>query len=210
MSIFRKNTGAFIAPLSSIATALGTLGFATAILADSHVVREDLNAGIIYNSALSSYRSMDGSERREWKRSNDTVAEIGGWRTYANQAYEANKRKNTETSSTVETGAADVASMSAEGMKLELASTESAMQKQEVNTIVTNSDAKLSERITPKPAIDLSHQSATSIHRSYEEVTLQNWKAANDRVGEIGGWRVYANEAYQANKKLAEETGANQ
>lgn len=33
--------------------------------------------------------------------------------------------------------------------------------------------------------------------KSYSEVEPVPWKEANDRVGEIGGWRVYAREAFE-------------
>lgn len=32
----------------------------------------------------------------------------------------------------------------------------------------------------------------------YSEQSIESWREANDRVGEIGGWRVYAREAQQA------------
>ena len=210
MSIFNKNNSAVIAPLSSIAIALSALGITATALADSHIVRRDINTGITYNSALTNYRTMDGSEKSAWKQSNDTVGKIGGWRTYANEAYEASKRMDEETLSDVETDGAAAESMEKEVMPNAVASAEPTMAKEDDNKMEARTETEPSSRMTPKPIVGLSHQSATNMHRTYEEVTLKDWKAANDRVGEIGGWRVYANEAYQANKKMAEEAGANQ
>lgn len=34
--------------------------------------------------------------------------------------------------------------------------------------------------------------------RAYTEAEPIPWQAANDRVGKIGGWRVYAREAFEA------------
>jgi hypothetical protein len=32
----------------------------------------------------------------------------------------------------------------------------------------------------------------------FEDADHQDWKEANDRVGEIGGWRVYSREAFES------------
>ncbi len=41
----------------------------------------------------------------------------------------------------------------------------------------------------------LHHESVFSNYQSYADETAQSWKAANDLVGEIGGWRTYLREA---------------
>ncbi len=220
MRIFKKNNRAVIAPLSSIAIAIGALGFTATVLADSHIVRRDLNTGVTYNSAMINYSSMDGSSKGAWKQANDTVGKIGGWRTYAKEAYEASKRMDEKKISDVETSESAVEAMANEEtnvesvvneeLKSEVVSAEPAMAKSDDKKMEANSKTKPSSRMTPQPIVGLSHQSATDMYRSYEEATLKEWKAANDRVGEIGGWRTYANEAYQANKKMAEEAGASQ
>lgn len=38
--------------------------------------------------------------------------------------------------------------------------------------------------------------------KAYTEAEPIPWQAANDRVGEIGGWRVYAREAFEAEESL--------
>ncbi len=101
---------------------------------------------------------------------------------------------------------------------VESIATPSAVPLREVTKTITYDDNKkmttnepmTSDSQAPKPVAGLSHQSVTDKHRRYKEITLQDWKAANDRVGEIGGWRTYAKEAYEANKKMAKEAGANQ
>lgn len=41
-------------------------------------------------------------------------------------------------------------------------------------------------------------KSSFSEYVPYTEQGIESWREANDRVGEIGGWRVYAKEAQQA------------
>lgn len=43
----------------------------------------------------------------------------------------------------------------------------------------------------------LAYRSAFQSYRSNTEAEVGNWKEANDKVGRIGGWRVYAKEATQ-------------
>ncbi|MFD0667694.1 hypothetical protein ACT80S_08240 [Ramlibacter sp. MAHUQ-53] len=38
-------------------------------------------------------------------------------------------------------------------------------------------------------------RSAFEGYRPFDEVSVQPWRAANDNVGRIGGWRAYAREA---------------
>lgn len=40
-------------------------------------------------------------------------------------------------------------------------------------------------------------QSALDGYKPYTDEKIVNWKAANDSVGQIGGWRTYAKEAAQ-------------
>jgi hypothetical protein len=38
-----------------------------------------------YSSAFEGYRSFSADEVRDWRKANDTVREIGGWRAYARE-----------------------------------------------------------------------------------------------------------------------------
>lgn len=40
-----------------------------------------------YRSAFDRYRSFTAEEVQDWRRSNDTVREIGGWRAYAREIH---------------------------------------------------------------------------------------------------------------------------
>lgn len=42
-------------------------------------------ASAAYNSAFEGYRPFAAEEIQDWRRSNDTVREIGGWRAYARE-----------------------------------------------------------------------------------------------------------------------------
>jgi len=56
---------------------------------------------------------------------------------------------------------------------------------------------------TPDPknaapaSVTLSYRSAFADYRAYSEQAVGSWREANDNVGKIGGWRVYAKEARQ-------------
>lgn len=57
--------------------------------------------------------------------------------------------------------------------------------------------AQMPEGESAKVDYQLSYRSALSGYESYKEQSVQPWKAANDKVGEIGGWRTYAKEIRQ-------------
>lgn len=41
----------------------------------------------------------------------------------------------------------------------------------------------------------LQYRSALSGYRPYADQSMQSWREANDKVGQIGGWRAYAKES---------------
>lgn len=44
------------------------------------------------------------------------------------------------------------------------------------------------------------YQSPLSAFKPYQENDSPGWKELNDRVGELGGWRYYAREAFESEK----------
>lgn len=55
---------------------------------------------------------------------------------------------------------------------------------------------KAADASDPKAAVPpLVYRSAFRSYRPNAEAEVGNWKEANDKVGRIGGWRVYAKEA---------------
>lgn len=47
-------------------------------------------------------------------------------------------------------------------------------------------------------SVTLSYRSAFADYQTYSEPPVVSWREANDNAGKIGGWRVYAKEARQA------------
>ncbi len=43
----------------------------------------------------------------------------------------------------------------------------------------------------------VSYTSPVADYQSFVDEKITSWKAANDKVGQIGGWRAYAKEAQQ-------------
>lgn len=50
------------------------------------------------------------------------------------------------------------------------------------------------------------HQSPFAQYRPFAAEVLGPWRGVNDEVGRIGGWKVYAREAYEANRQPASAT----
>lgn len=46
-------------------------------------------------------------------------------------------------------------------------------------------------------AQELDYKSAFEGYQAYSEPDIKNWPEVNQRVEEIGGWRVYAREPYE-------------
>lgn len=48
----------------------------------------------------------------------------------------------------------------------------------------------------PQPALPtkLQYSSPIGAYQGYADQSVQSWREANDRVGQIGGWRTYAKE----------------
>ena len=56
------------------------------------------------------------------------------------------------------------------------------------------------------PVPPAEHQSPFARYRPFAAEVLGTWKAVNDEVGRIGGWKVYAREVYEATKQPAPST----
>jgi hypothetical protein len=56
----------------------------------------------------------------------------------------------------------------------------------------------LADPLDPQaPVPQTVHRSALAGYRAYQALPPPDWRAANDKVGRIGGWRVYLREAQQ-------------
>ena len=58
----------------------------------------------------------------------------------------------------------------------------------------------MDSRAPVPPAV---HQSPFANYRPFTAEVPGPWKAVNDEVGRIGGWKVYAREVYEATKQEA-------
>lgn len=58
--------------------------------------------------------------------------------------------------------------------------------------------AQIPDSEAKKLGYQLSYRSALSGYEAYKEQSVQSWREANDKVGEIGGWRAYAKEMREA------------
>ena len=54
------------------------------------------------------------------------------------------------------------------------------------------------------PVAPAVHVSPFAQYRPFAAEVLGPWKAVNDEVGRIGGWKVYAREVYEATKREAD------
>lgn len=68
-------------------------------------------------------------------------------------------------------------------------------------TNATNPTPTQTTPVAPRTSESLpaGFQSALDGYKPYTDEKIVNWKAANDSVGQIGGWRTYAKEAAQTN-----------
>ena len=62
-------------------------------------------------------------------------------------------------------------------------------------TAATAASASAPSTRPASSGVATSYHSAFEGYRSFTDEPVGNWKAANDKVGQIGGWRVYAKEA---------------
>jgi hypothetical protein len=58
--------------------------------------------------------------------------------------------------------------------------------------------------------VGVQFKSSFSEYVPYSEQSIESWREANDRVGEIGGWRVYAKEAQQTRTQDKPEASTSQ
>ena len=196
-----RHTGAAFTLLISMTLLWGSVP--QLAFADSHSSATPLG----YESALTGYKSMDGSEPTAWKKSNEAVGEIGGWRAYANEAYQANKAEANAASAgeaTVEQGAEDMEP----AVTTPLPNVSATRLDPAANARVSSDESSMNDQSKmhaaeqpSSPPVTLSYQSALSNYRLYDDNPPGDWRSANERVGEIGGWRTYAKEAYEASKR---------
>ena len=51
---------------------------------------------------------------------------------------------------------------------------------------------------SPAPAVGLAYRSAWSGYRAWQEPEAPSWRAVNERVAAVGGWRAYLKQVREA------------
>jgi hypothetical protein len=79
-------------------------------------------------------------------------------------------------------------------------------------SLAAGAAAQEPSRATPRGPVDpdakvapVVHQSPFAGYRPFADAQVGPWRAVNDEVGRIGGWKVYAREVFEANE--AEKRG---
>lgn len=67
-----------------------------------------------------------------------------------------------------------------------------------VLTTVSPVHAAEDAEVEPPQLLVPDYRSPLSAYQPYEDADPLDWKEANDRVGEIGGWRVYSREPFES------------
>ena len=62
------------------------------------------------------------------------------------------------------------------------------------------------EALQPSLPTKLQYSSAIGAYQAYADQQVQSWREANDRVGQIGGWRAYAKEIKTGQPASAKDT----
>lgn len=86
-------------------------------------------------------------------------------------------------------------------MVLALTASAAFAQKVEVNTLQPSAGKSL-EQAMPIPKF----VSVLGLYQGFKEEAISPWRASNDLVGKIGGWREYAKEAHSADAPATPST----
>ena len=153
------------------------------------------DSSLQYDSTLADYTRFERSDAPAWVEANERVGEIGGWREYAKELYAPTPEPvalETETETDMETGTGAAEALPAEAAK---PAGERPMPLDPAGAMAPDESELSSEPSMPK--VTLEYDSAFANYAPYEESEGPTWIEANERVGEIGGWREYAKELYE-------------
>ena len=155
---------------------------------------------LAYDSALEGYTPYESSDAPDWVGSNDTVGEIGGWRTYAREAFASDDEASD--GAEPEPGAMEpemaAAAPPASGTDAKPAGSRPVPVEPEAGDRTAANDATPAAEDAPQRTRALVYDSVLEDYTAYEESDGPNWIEANQVVGEIGGWRTYARELFES------------
>lgn len=76
-----------------------------------------------------------------------------------------------------------------------------------ITVVASHASAQTTVPASPTAAIPVPFKSAFEGYQAYSDDKMTNWKAANDEVARIGGWRAYAKQAQQPDNTPATKAG---
>ena len=156
-----------------------------------------------HDSALEGYAGYDESNAPGWGEANDRVGEIGGWREYAKELYTpAPEPVSAESESTPEPEMGSAETRPATAAK---PAGDRPMPVDPAKAIAPENGERESAPSVSKATLE--HDSVLADYARYEESDGPNWIEANERVGEIGGWREYAKELYEPAPTTSDDGG---
>ena len=149
--------------------------------------------GIAYDSAVEEYAERENPAAPGWAEANERVGEIGGWREYAKELYTPAPETGTATPEPMpepNMGAAETLPATAAKP-----AGDRPMPVDPAEAMAPDESERTPEPSMPKAALE--YDSVLADYDAYEESDGPNWIEANERVGEIGGWREYAKELFE-------------
>jgi len=150
-------------------------------------------ADLQYDSALTDYDRYEDSETPLWVEANERVGQIGGWREYAKELYTpAPEPATAEPEPTLEP---ELGGAQAPTDAAVMTTGDRPTSVDPARAKVPSKSESEPERSIPKALLD--YDSVLANYARYEESDGPNWIEANERVGEIGGWREYAKELFE-------------
>ena len=175
------------------------------------------DSSLQYDSTLADYERFERSDAPAWVEANERVGEIGGWREYAKELYapapepvapetetetetETGTETGTETETGTGTGTGAAGALPAEAAK---PAGERPMPLDPAGAMAPQESGLPAEPSMPKATLE--YDSAFASYVPYEESEGPAWIEANERVGEIGGWREYAKELYEPSGATADD-----
>lgn len=127
------------------------------VYADSHSTLSTSIDQAGHSSAMTDYKKLDENDSTTWKQANDTVREIGGWRTYANETYRASQITQVDTAETQPTpGTSDPFESEKQAMPSETKLSDA--QKKADSKAIRPTSSRIKESVIPSVQLTLTYQ----------------------------------------------------
>lgn len=154
-----------------------------------------------FDSVLDTHTAYDEVDGPSWIEANRRVGEIGGWRTYARELFEASQGEDDEAID--ESGGGEsMSSPRPEEEPRSEAGVDGARPESPDRSAMAGGGVPRAAPAAGTPEREVAGSAAS------DPVERSGWIAANDRVGEIGGWRTYARELFESSSSEGEGEAA--